>query len=186
MTNPVKTNTMTKLLRSAALLTGLAMLPGCPLVDVEADVPEVCLTYPNLQVQTPAQSSISESFVFDDLSAVHDVVKEDANLQFVRAEIRVASGLDNLAFVDSVRVVVSSNDPGSTLPPMTMYDCDGDCVPEGNKLEIPASVGRDAIEYLKSNSIIIDLDFQGEIPASSWTMDVDVCMKARAGYSFSP
>ena len=179
------TPTMTKLLRSAALLTGLAMLPGCPLVDVEVDVPEVCLTYPNLQVQTPAQSSISESFVFDDLSAVHDVVREDASLEFVRAEIRVASGLDNLAFVDSVKIVVSSNDAGSTLPPMTMYECDGDCAPDGKVLKLSAGGARNAIDYLKQDSIKIDLDFHGEIPAASFALDIDVCLKGSASHSVS-
>ena len=177
--------TMTQLLRSAALLTGLAMLPGCPLVDVEADVPEVCLTYPNLQIQTPAQSSISQSFVFDDLSAVHDVVKQDASLEFVRAELRVTSGLDSLSFVDAVKIVVSSNDPGSTLPPMTMYDCDGDCAPEGNALKLTAGEARNAVEYLQGNSIKIDLDFRGQIPAASWTMDIDVCLKGSASKSIS-
>jgi hypothetical protein len=176
------TPTMTKLLRSAALLTGLAMLPGCPLVDVEADVPEVCLSYPNLQVQTPAQSSATESFVFDDLSAVHDVIKEDASLEFVRAEIRVVGGLEDLSFVDSVSVAVSSNDPGTTLPKLTMYECDGDCA-DGKAIKLTASDARNAIEYLKANSLKIDLDFKGEIPAASWTMDIDVCLKGRASHS---
>jgi hypothetical protein len=175
--------------RSAfALGIGLAMLPGCPLLDIEADVPEVCLSYPNLQISgVPAQSSIKQTFVFDDLSAVHDLTgKLDADLEFVRAEVRATSGIENFAFVQAVHVVVSSGDPDSKLPPLTMYDCDGDCAPAGNKLEIPASLAQNAIEYLKSNSIVIDLDFQGNVPESSWTMDVDVCMKARAGYSFSP
>jgi hypothetical protein len=176
--------TMTKLLRSAALLTGLAMLPGCPLVDVEADVPEVCLTYPHLQVETPAQSSISESFVFDDLSAVHDVVKQDATLEFVRAEIRVTSGLENLAFVDSASVTVSSNDPGTTLPKMTMYECKDDCA-DGKVIMLTAGDAHNAIAYLQSNSLKIDLEFKGQIPAASWIMDIDVCLKGSASKAVS-
>lgn len=176
---------MNKLL-SATLLTGLAALPGCPLADVSADVPDVCLTYPNLQLQTPAVSSATQSFVFDDLSKVRDLVKHDASLEFIRAELRVTSGLDNLDFVQSVHVVVSSNDPGTTLPPLTIYGCDGDCVPDGNALELPAGLAHNAIAYLQSNSIKVDLSFVGEIPAASWTMDVDVCMKGSAGYTFSP
>ena len=166
---------------------GFVMLPGCPLLSIEADVPEVCLTYPNLQVETTmGATSIKQSFVFDDLSAAHDLTELDADLQFVRAEVRATSGIENFSFVRAVRVVVSSGDPSSTLPPLTMYNCDGNCAPEDNKLVVPAALGRDAIEYLKSNSIVIDLDFQGDVPAASWTMDVDVCMKARAGYTFSP
>jgi hypothetical protein len=170
-----------------ALGIGLVMLPGCPLLEIEADVPEVCLHYPNLQVETTkGASSIKQTFVFDDLSAAHDITELDADLEFVRAEVRATSGIEGFAFVRAVKVVVSSGDPASTLPPLTMYDCDGDCVPQDNRLEIPAALGRNAIEYLKSDSIVIDLDFEGEVPAASWTMDVDVCMKARAGYTFSP
>jgi hypothetical protein len=177
---------MTTKLLSAVLLTGLATLPGCPLVDVSADVPDVCLTYSNLQIQSPALSSATQSFVFDDLSKVRDLVKHDASLEFIRAELRVTSGLTNLDFVDSVHVVVSSNDPGSTLPPLTIYGCDGDCVPDGNALELPAGVAQNAIDYLRSNSLKVDLAFVGEIPAASWTLAVDVCMKGSAGVTLSP
>jgi hypothetical protein len=175
--------------RSAlALGIGLVMLPGCPLLEIEADVPEVCLSYPNLQIAgVPAQSSIKQTFVFDDLSAVHDLTdKLDANLEFVRAEVRARDGIENFDFVRAVHVVVSSGDPDSTLPKLTMYDCDRDCAPEGKKLEIPAALAQDAIAYLKSDSIVIDLDFEGEVPESSWSMDIDVCMKAHAGFTFSP
>jgi len=180
------TTTMTMTYRSTALLFGLVTLPGCPLLDVQADVPEVCLTYPNLQVQTPAVSSATQSFVFDDLSAVHDLANQDVSLEFVRAAIRVTSGLENLAFIDAVHIVVASNDPGTTLPPLTMYNCDGDCAPDGNTLELPAAVAHNAVDYLRSNSIAINLEFRGEIPAAAWTMDVDVCMKGSAGFTVSP
>lgn len=182
------TKTMTKLSKSALVLgVGLVLLPGCPLLDIEADVEEVCLTYPNLQVPgAPAQSSIQQSFVFDDLSAVHDLTELDADLQFVRAEVKVTSGASSLAFVDAVKLKVSSGDPNSKLPPMTMYDCDGDCAPAGDTLVIPAAVASNAIEYLRGDSVVIDIDFQGEIPQTDWSMDVSVCMKARASYTFSP
>jgi len=176
-------NTISK--STLVLGIGLAMLPGCPLLQVEADVPEVCLHYPNLQVEAPpGLTSAKQSFAFDDLSAVHDLTELDANLEFVRAEIHTTGTA--LDFIEAVHVVVSSGDPASTLPPLTMYDCDGNCVPEGNKLVVPASLARNAIEYLKSNSIVIDLDFRGQIPAGSWSMDIDVCMKARADYTVSP
>ena len=123
--------------------------------------------------------------MFDDLSAVHDVVDQDASLEFVRAEIRVAGGLDDLSFVDAVKVAVSSNDPGTTLPKLTMYQCDGNCAPDGKTLKLTAGDAKNVIEYLKANSLKIDLDFQGEIPAASWTMDIDVCLKGSASHSVS-
>jgi len=167
---------------------GLLALPGCPLLDVQVDAEEVCLSYPNLEIPAAAggMTSLDQSFSFDDLSAVHDIVKLDANLEFVRAEVTATSGITNFDFIHSVKIVVASGDPGTTLAPMTMYDCNGDCVPDGNKLEIPAAEGNDAIAYLRSSSIKIDLQFEGDVPAVKWTMDVNVCIKARAGYSYSP
>jgi len=166
---------------------GLGMLPGCPLLDVQVDAPEVCLSYPNLQIPGAAGlSTLQKTFVFDDLSAVKDLAKLDGNLQFVRASIRATSGIDSFAFVEAAHVVVSSGDPASTLPALTIYDCDGDCAPDGNQLELPASAATNALDYLRTNSIVIDLDFEGQAPAVEWTMDVDVCMKVRAGYTVSP
>jgi len=175
--------------RSAFVLgIGLLALPGCPLLDLEVDAQEVCLTYPNFQVPAAptGQTSLNQSFVFDDLSAIKDITDLDASLEFVRAEIRATSGTQSFDFIHSVHIVVASGDPDSALLPMTMYNCDGDCVPDGDRLEIPAAVGADAIGYLRSNSIKIDLDFVGQVPTVAWTMDIDVCMKARASYTVSP
>jgi hypothetical protein len=166
---------------------GLTLLPGCPLLDIEADAQEVCLTYPNLQVPAAGgQTSITQRFAFDDLSAIHDLTKLDANLALIRAEVRATSGISDFTFVQAAHIVVSSGDPESTLPPLTMYDCNGDCDPEGARLVIPAATATDAIDYLRAGSVVIDLDFQGNVPSTEWTMDVDVCMKARASYTFSP
>lgn len=168
---------------------GLLALPGCPLLDVAVDAPEVCLTYPNLEVPAGAggQTSLDQSFVFDDLSKVHDVLnKFDANLEFVRADITATSGIDNFEFIQSAHLTVASNDPGATLPAMTMYDCDGDCAGTTDTLEIPAAIGNDAIPYLRGDSIKVDIKFEGTVPAVAWTMDVNVCMKARASYSYTP
>ena len=180
---------MNTISRSAVIIgIGLLALPGCPLLDVEVDAEEVCLTYPNFQVPAVAggQKHLNQSFVFDDLSAVKDIADLDANIEFVRANVRATSGIDNFNFIDAVHIVVASGDPASALPPMTMYDCDGDCAPEGDHLEIPAAVGNDAIKYLRSDSIKIDIDFEGDVPAIAWTADLDVCLKARAGYTLSP
>lgn len=174
---------------SLVLAAGLIALPGCPLVDVNVDVPDVCLTYPNLEIPAVAggQTSLDQAFVFDDLSQVHDALNRfDANLQFVRADVTATSGITDFKFIQAAHISVASNDPGSTLPAMTMYDCDGDCAGDSATLEIPAAVGNDAIPYLRGNSIKIDIMFEGNVPSVAWTMDVDVCMNAKASYSYAP
>ena len=147
--HPMITKSIASSITRSALLfgLGLGMLPGCPLLDVQVDAPEVCLTYPNLQIPAAAGlTSLQQTFVFDDLSSVQDLAKLDANLEFVRAEVRATSGIDSFAFIEAAHVVVSSGDPASTLPPLTMYNCDGDCAPDGDQLELPAALATNAID----------------------------------------
>lgn len=168
-------------------LVALVPLAGCPLLEIEADVPEICLTYPNLRVDAPAAAgALHQQFTFADLSAVQDLASHDASVRFVRAQLRLTSGPTDLSFLQAARLVVASGDPATTLPPLTMYDCAGDCAPAGDIIDIPAASDGDAIDYLRSGSIVVDLELAGAIPAGTWTMDVDVCMAAHAGYAVQP
>jgi hypothetical protein len=162
------------------------VLPACPLLDVTADAEEVCLTYPNLKVPAAGgETSLNQSFTFDDLSKVHDLTKLDANLEFTRAQVRATSGITDFSFIQSAKLDVSS-DSDSALPTLTMYDCNGDCDPDGATLDIPANVVTNAVDYLRTDSIKIDVAFQGALPDVAWTVDIDVCMKASASYKVSP
>ena len=171
-----------------ALAAGLlALEAGCPLLDVEAEVPEVCLTYPDFEVDGAlASSSVDESFVFDDLSRLHELADLDAGIAFTRAEVRVKNGVDSLAFVQEFRASVASGDPGSTLPTLVLFDCSGDCDSAGASLRVPASFVEDALDYVKSDSLVLDLKFVGEIPRTRFKLDVDVCMKGHVGYTVDP
>jgi hypothetical protein len=177
-------NTFTKSLLAFGL--GLTLLPGCPLLDVEADAQEVCLTYPNLQVPAAGGlTSLHQSFSFDDLSQIHDLADLDADIELIRAEVHATSGISDFSFIHSAKIVVGANAQAG-LPALTMYDCNGDCNPEGAKLVIPAAKVNDAIEYLRGDALTVDVSFEGVVPDKAWTMDVDVCMKASASYTFSP
>ena len=175
-------------MKAAFILGGLVFLPACPLLEVQTDVPEVCLTYPGIQV-APAMDgapALHESFSFDDLEAIHDLQNLDANLAFVSARAHATAGITDFDFVHAAHVVVTSGDPAATLPPLTLYDCNGDCIPGDGTLEMPAAVQEDAIDYVKSDSIVIDLDLTGQLPAQAWAMDVDVCMHAKVDLKVEP
>ncbi|HET9623047.1 MAG TPA: hypothetical protein VFP84_16860 [Kofleriaceae bacterium] len=166
---------------------GLTVLPACPLLDVTADAQEVCLTYPNLKVPAAGgETSLDQSFSFDDLSKIHDLTKLDASLEFTRAQVRATSGITDFSFIESAKLDVASGDPGSTLPTLTMYDCNGDCDPNGATLDIPANTVTNAVQYLRGDSIEIGVAFKGTLPSVAWTLDIDVCMTASASYSVAP
>ena len=169
-----------------ASLSLLFVLPACPLVDVQVDVGEVCMTYRDVRVDPAALGVTRASFEIDDLSALDDLLELDTSLQFTRAELRATSGVTDLGFVDRAHVTVASGDPDSTLPTLAVVDCDGDCLANGTTLSVPAGVHQDATAYARSGSVVVDLEVAGTLPDQAWTMDVDVCMQGRVGYTVEP
>ena len=168
-------------------LVGLALLPtGCPLLDVETDVQEACLTYKNVHVDAaPAgDTQLSQSFAFDDLGPVHALLDLDdgANVHVVSAKIPAVSGISDFSFVQSAHVGMSND----TLPELVVYDCTDDCVSADDTLSIPTSVQDNALDYLRGDSVMVDMAFSGTMPNAQWTMNVDMCFDAQAGYKLEP
>ncbi len=168
-----------------------ALLPACSeLAQVDVAVDEVCLTYPGLKVParvaglTPTQT-LAQSFTFDDLAPLHQLLAYDADLQFVRAQVRTTDA-DALAGIERASVGVASNDANQTLPRIVAYACDGDCVEPDASLQLPAERVSDALGYVSAKTLAVDLSASGALPSRAWTMDVDVCMSGRASYVVKP
>jgi hypothetical protein len=165
----------------------LVALPGCPFLDVEVEVPEVCITYSDVHVPgVTDESQIQSSFVIEDLSAIQALVDLDASVEFVRGEARITSGLDGFSFVEGARLTIASGAPDSTLPTLSLYECEGDCLANGTTLALPGGTQNAVIDYVKSGSLAIGIDLAGPPPATDWVMDVDICLKGRAGYTLEP
>ena len=174
-------------MRPSPLVLAVAalLLTGCPLLDVEVDVPEVCVTYADLPVEAADRDgavTIHRSFAVDDLSLVHRLTDLDAELAFVGAALIARTGIAGFAFVDAARISISSG--GSELPPLVLYQCAGDCVPADGALDMTAASEHDALAYLRGDGLIIDLELTGRLPTVAWTMTVDVCFAGRAGYTY--
>lgn len=168
-----------------------AVLPACSeLAQVDVVVDEVCLTYPDLQVParvaglTPTQT-LAQSFTFDDLAPLHQLLDYDANLEFVRAQVRTSDS-DALAGIERAAVGLASADANQTLPRIVAYACDGDCVEPDASLQLPAESVSDALGYLSAKTLAVDLSASGTLPTRAWKMDVDVCMSGRARYVVTP
>jgi len=172
---------------------GLSLLSACPLLDVDVDVPEVCVTFRELAVEggpveggpvEPGPQTIHQSFAVDDLSQFHAITDLDAQVAFVRGELMARSGITDFGFVQAARIAIRSGDDGSTLPPLTLYQCDGDCAAAGGTLAMQPDVQHDALVYLEGDSLIVDVDLTGELPQQDWTMSVDVCFAASVHYRY--
>ena len=175
------------LIKPTLLLAGLSALTACPLLDVEVEVPEVCLAYADLQVDgvpgDPAPST-HHSFSIDDLSGFHPITDLDADVAFLRAEVLARSGIADFGFVGAVRITIQSGDDSSTLPPLVLYQCDGDCATGGGALDLPAAAEHDVLDYLRGESLIVDLELSGPAPRDDWSMSISVCFAARARYTY--
>lgn len=178
-----------RIVTAASGLSLVLLAAGCPLLEVEAEVPEVCMTYRDIEIAgVPPElaTGVDETFAFDDLSAFDALADLDADAHFVSATVRATRGVDNLAFIESASVAIASNDPASTLPTRVIYACDGDCPARDNALVVPVQDRSDALEYIRSGSLSITLQATGQMPTEAWTMDVEVCVAARASYAFEP
>jgi hypothetical protein len=166
------------------LTPALLLLTGCPLLEIEASIEEVCVTYRDIQIEGVAGDRVQHSFTADDLGQLQTFVEQDAEMSFTRVAIRAHGGA--FAAVTSARVAVASGDPASTLPTLSIVECDGDCLPDGNTLAIPADTQHSAVEYVATGSLVIDMDLRGQLPAETWTADVDVCMTGAFRFAVEP
>lgn len=165
----------------------LALLPGCPLLDVQAEVSETCVTYPGVRVeaQPDGSTSVDSTFTVDHLDGFRDLADQGFHLAFVRGEVRATSGIADFAFVDHAAVAVASGDPESTLPTLDVFSCDH-CASAAPVLDVTPSGAADAAAYIESGSLVVTLELAGRAPTVDWMMDVDVCMTGSASYSYSP
>ena len=160
-----------------ALGVGLVLLTGgCPLLQVDADVPETCVTYRDVEIPaTDGSGAISHSFVVDDLSGFQPFVELDGAVEFVHVKLRAKSGVSSLDFVDAASVTVAAPD----RPDAVIVDCAGDCPAGQSELVLDTDAAVDALDYLSADSLTVTLDVAGDLPTTAWTMDVDVCVTAR-------
>jgi len=162
----------------------VTLVGGCPLLDLQVETEEVCLSYPGLEVPgVDVGGSVHETFVVEDLGSLDGLDQLDGSARFVRATLHATAGIDDFGFLDGATVTVASGDPDAGLPAVTAVDCAGDgCARDGADLTIYAAGDVDAVPYLRSGSVAITIDATGRLPATAWTVDVEVCMAGSASY----
>lgn len=174
------------MIKSCLLIAGLALLPGCPLLELQGSVDEVCATYHDIQVPAvPAGATVSQEFTIDKLGSLDQLASLDSTLMFTRAELRVTGGIADFAFVRAARITVASGDPSSELPTVEIFTCSGCGTPDAS-LDIATTAAIDAKAYVATQSLIIGVDLAGQAPDVAWTMDMDVCMSGKVAYSYTP
>jgi hypothetical protein len=166
-------------MRSSIMLLPL-LLGGCPLLDVEADVQEACVTRTGVQIAANAPTS-DQSIVVDHLDGLADLAKQGFHLTLVHGQVRATSGISDFSFVTSAAVSLASGDPSSTLATLDALACDSRGSADAI-LDVTPSSTADVAPYIESGSLILNVDLAGAAPAVDWTMDVEVCAHGSASY----
>jgi hypothetical protein len=177
------------LVRSAPILlaaTGLAFLStGCPLVEIEAEIEDTCMSYTGVEVDGVAgETSLVKSFAFDDLGGLGELADLDAEVHFAHFDARLVDGVKHFDFVQAAKVTISA--PDGDVPALVVYECDGDCATEGSVLTVDATSEVDALEYLRQDSLVVDVELTGQMPDKKFTMDIDVCVNGKVRYVVDP
>lgn len=169
------------------LLAGLVVLPACPLLEVQGEVQEVCLTYRGVTIPgiPVGQTSVSQSFTLDQLQGAKELADADATLTFTHAEVRATAGVSDFSFVQKAELSIASGDPDSTLPTLSIFDCEG-CATTSTTLDVDNPSTTEVQDYIKTGSVVVTIDLQGNAPATDWTADVDVCMTGTISYTVAP
>jgi hypothetical protein len=175
----VKESTVTK---PVLALIALSLLPACPLLEAQVDVPEVCITYDDIEVLAAA-TEVDQQIVVDDLGEIHELVEHAEDLTFKRAEAIAVSGVGDFSFVDSARIAIAPGRGDGAVTPLTLYQCDGDCVSSADALVLSDDERHDVLDYLRGDAITLDLAITGDLPQVTWTMSVVVCFAGSARYS---
>lgn len=158
---------MTKLAILASVLCS-----GC--LSIEAEIEETCISRTGVEIEgAPAVHHLDHAFLVEDMSDVHKLLEYNAELEFVRAEIRPTSGVTSLDFVSAASFAIDGNQ---------IYACDGDC-PSTDGLQLLSAAKQSATPFLSADMLSIQLSVDGDLPQQAWTVDVDVCVKGTASWS---
>jgi hypothetical protein len=182
--------------RSLLLLVPLGAMVGtaCDLADGRLELPDVCVTTTDLDVQpgpvdASGMGSFTRSFVQDRAAELDELLGDYLEVQarFKTATLRLQDGSADLSFVNALQLVARSVDPGLGLPDLVVARCEADeCAPEVDRMVLPASATTDAAAYLRGGAVEFDLSLTGRLPAAPVVLTVEVCFDVAAEFHYHP
>lgn len=171
----------------AALGLAAASSAGCPLVQVEAEIEQVCVTRAGVEVA--AAGGAGRAVVrttTTDLAAARDLLDPRDEVRFVRFSARAGGGVTSLGFLRAARVHVASADPTSPLPQLLVFECGAECVTAEGGYQAPAVTEANAVDYALADELAFELELEGALPERAWSLDAEVCLSGRVVRSYSP
>jgi hypothetical protein len=163
--------------RSSTLLAVALLLPlgGCPLLQVEAEVPEVCVS--RTDVTVPGSLGQLQTKVRVDLSEIDGLseIQGSDELHFISFSAHPQdSGLE-FASIQSAKVTLRASE-ASGLPDLQVFACSGNCITSEGSLTVKSSTDANIADYLGDAEVSVEIELHGSLPLRDFKVDVNACL----------
>jgi hypothetical protein len=169
--------------RIAIAFAVLAPLSGCAIFSVEAEIPEMCMTFHDRMIAgVPAGEEFARSITVDPLEFFGPWVELDAEITQARATLVARRGVSDLSFLESLTVVMR----GTTQDALPLVNCvDYACASDDMVSTLADTTPDGIMNIVREGDISLDLVMTGDLPESEWVVDVQVCVSGRAKAALS-
>lgn len=160
----------------ALLLCALTFsLGGCPLLQIEADVPEVCVSRTGVEVPGAlGQLQTTVSVQLSDIQGLDELQAGD-ELHFISFAAHPQDGGDEFRQVQSAKVTLKAS-AAAGLPPIEIFACDGDCADAAGSLAVKSSTDANIADYLSDGEATAEVELRGALPLRNFNVDITACL----------
>jgi hypothetical protein len=152
----------------------LLPLGGCPLLQIEAEMPEVCITRTGVTVPgSLGQVQTTVSVSLEDVDGL-DELKGGDELRFLSFSARPQSGGDELAGLRSAAVALRTGE--ASLPALPLFSCAGDCATAEGALTLAAATDENVAAHLNASGAAVEVELEGSLPPRDFKIDVSACL----------
>ena len=163
--------------RSSAVLAVALLLPlgGCPLLQVEATVPEVCISRTGVTVPgSLGQLETTVKVTLDEVDALDELTGSD-ELHVISCSAHPQDRGGELASIQSAKVTLLPS-KASGLPDLQIFACENDCLASDGSLTVKSSTDANIADYLSDPEIAVEVELRGSLPLRDFKIDVNACL----------
>lgn len=179
---------MNKLVHSSLYLAIATLVTACPLLEIELEVPAVCVTVQGVEVVgVPDDVSTDVSLelvqtidITEHVQGVRDALSEQGVSQTVTlasfsATIEPGVGAPStFSFLEKFQVTL--RDTSDVSNSLSLVDCT-DCWDDTPVLAVDLPPV-DVTSYLDANAVELGVSLLGHFPRETWSMSVELCFGA--------
>lgn len=176
----------TRAIATALGAASLALVAGC---SAEAEIPEVIVTQSDVEFLgvplVPGVTDVTQtvSTQFDHPSDFE--LPEDLNpeLRPLSASISARGDMQSLAFLEGLRLTLSSRAPGAPPPFVVASYEKGSSGSVGRVVQLEIDPDSDVLAYWDTDQAYYDVTLWGVLPEQDWAIDVSVAFSGKLSIS---